>query len=153
MGREIKIGNPFQTTNPTSTTEGSVQSTIQEAQDKLEGVANKAKDTTGVDDGGAFRQQEGIFEKSVFDKTGAVGKEFEGRSMTSVPSANALTTNSHNFSKSNTDECYTISAGGTIGSTAESLGGPFGKDGAVGKQFASDGSIGSMAQQALGDRK
>jgi len=106
VGREIKIGNPFQTTSTTSTTEGSVQSTIQEAQDKLEGVANKAKDTTGVDDGGAFRQQEGIFEKSVFDKTGAVGKEFEGRSMTSVPSANAPTTNSRHFSKSNTDECH-----------------------------------------------
>jgi len=37
---------------------------------------------------------------------------------------------------------------GSVGGTAQQVGGPFDKDGAVGKQFKKDGAIGSTAQEA-----
>ena len=43
-------------------------------------------------------------------------------------------------------------ADGRIGSAAQKVGGPFDAEGAVGKQFTTQGSIGDMAQKALGDR-
>lgn len=39
---------------------------------------------------------------------------------------------------------------GAIGGTAQKVGGPFDKDGAVGKQFTTEGSIGGTVQDNLG---
>lgn len=39
-----------------------------------------------------------------------------------------------------------------MGSTAESLGGPFHRDGAIGRQFRSDGNIGGTMDEALGEK-
>ena len=43
-----------------------------------------------------------------------------------------------------------ILAEGAIGGTAQKIGGPFDKDGAIGKQFTTGGSIGGSVQQTLG---
>lgn len=42
-------------------------------------------------------------------------------------------------------------AEGAIGGTAQAVGGPFSKDGAIGKQFTTQGTIGGTAQDKLGD--
>lgn len=42
---------------------------------------------------------------------------------------------------------------GALGGTAQKIGGPLGKDGAIGKQFTADGSIGGAVQGALGGQK
>lgn len=42
---------------------------------------------------------------------------------------------------------------GAIGGAAERIGGPFDKEGVVGKQFTTDGSIGGSVQSALGGQK
>ena len=41
-------------------------------------------------------------------------------------------------------------AGGMIGGTAQSIGGPLSADGAIGKNFTTQGSIGGMVQEQLG---
>jgi hypothetical protein len=43
-----------------------------------------------------------------------------------------------------------FTSGGAIGGTAQKVGGPFDKEGAVGSQFRSDGNIGGSVQQELG---
>jgi hypothetical protein len=42
---------------------------------------------------------------------------------------------------------------GALGGTAEKIGGPFDKDGVVGKQFTTEGSIGGSVQNAAGGQK
>ena len=42
---------------------------------------------------------------------------------------------------------------GAIGGTAEKIGGPFDKDGIVGKQFTTEGSIGGSVQNVAGGQK
>ena len=44
-------------------------------------------------------------------------------------------------------------ADGPIGGTAQSIGGPFDKQGAVGKNFNADGTIGGMIQENLANKK
>jgi hypothetical protein len=43
-----------------------------------------------------------------------------------------------------------FTSGGAVGGTAQKVGGPFDKDGAVGSKFKSDGAIGGSVQQELG---
>lgn len=50
----------------------------------------------------------------------------------------------------NADE-YT--ADGAIGGTAQKVGGPFDKQGAVGQHFNADGKIGGMVQENLANKK
>lgn len=51
-----------------------------------------------------------------------------------------------------TTDMYSQTAEGKAGSTAESLGGPFHRDGAIGRQFRSDGSVGGTMDEALGEK-
>jgi hypothetical protein len=44
-------------------------------------------------------------------------------------------------------------AEGAIGGTAQKVGGPFDKKGAVGKHFNADGALGGTVQGNLGDKK
>lgn len=44
-------------------------------------------------------------------------------------------------------------ADGAIGQVGEAVGGPFSKDGAVGKQFTTEGSIGGTVQENMGGTK
>ena len=44
-------------------------------------------------------------------------------------------------------------ADGPIGGTAQKVGGPFDKEGMVGKQFNADGKIGGMVQENLANKK
>lgn len=44
-------------------------------------------------------------------------------------------------------------AEGAIGGVAQKVGGPLDKDGAIGKQFTTDGSIGGTVQENLGGTK
>ena len=43
-----------------------------------------------------------------------------------------------------------LPADGALGGTAQAIGGPFDKEGAIGKQFTTGGSIGGSVQQHLG---
>ncbi|KAL8654922.1 MAG: hypothetical protein Q9226_003246 [Calogaya cf. arnoldii] len=61
---------------------------------------------------------------SMFSKDGAVGKLFNGNV-----------------------------ADGAIGGTAQKIGGPFDKQGAVGSHFNADGKIGGMVQENLANKK
>ena len=40
-----------------------------------------------------------------------------------------------------------------MGGTAQKIGGPFDKDGAIGKQFTAEGSIGGTVESALGGKR
>jgi hypothetical protein len=42
---------------------------------------------------------------------------------------------------------------GAIGGTAQAIGGPLAKDGIIGKQFTTEGSIGGTVQNAAGGTK
>lgn len=42
---------------------------------------------------------------------------------------------------------------GAIGGTAQNVGGPFAADGAIGKNFTAEGSIGGMVQQNLANKE
>ncbi|KAH7114559.1 hypothetical protein B0J13DRAFT_460300, partial [Dactylonectria estremocensis] len=42
---------------------------------------------------------------------------------------------------------------GAIGGTAQMLGGPFDRDGVIGKQFTTEGSIGGTVQNAASGQK
>ena len=44
-------------------------------------------------------------------------------------------------------------ADGAIGGTAQKVGGPFDKEGAIGKNFNADGKIGGMVQENLASKK
>lgn len=44
-------------------------------------------------------------------------------------------------------------AEGAIGGAAQKVGGPFDKEGAIGKQFTTDGSVGGTVQEKLGGTK
>ena len=44
-------------------------------------------------------------------------------------------------------------AEGAIGGTAQKIGGPFDKEGVIGKQFKPDGALGGTVQETLGDKK
>ncbi|KAI4139261.1 MAG: hypothetical protein LQ341_004280 [Variospora aurantia] len=46
-----------------------------------------------------------------------------------------------------------FTADGTIGGTAQKVGGPFDKQGAVGQHFNADGKIGGMVQENLANKK
>lgn len=43
-----------------------------------------------------------------------------------------------------------FAADGAIGGTAQKIGGPLDKDGAIGKQFTTEGSIGGTVQDKMG---
>ncbi|KAI9745135.1 MAG: hypothetical protein M1818_001413 [Claussenomyces sp. TS43310] len=43
-------------------------------------------------------------------------------------------------------------ADGTIGSTADKVGGPFAKDGFIGEKFNADGGVGGTIQERLGKK-
>ena len=45
------------------------------------------------------------------------------------------------------------SADGALGGTAQSIGGPLDKQGAIGKNFNADGKIGGMIQENLANKK
>lgn len=44
-------------------------------------------------------------------------------------------------------------AEGAIGGTAQKIGGPLDKDGAIGKQFTTEGSVGGTVQENMGGTK
>ena len=46
-----------------------------------------------------------------------------------------------------------LTAEGSIGGAAQSVGGPFDKEGAIGKQFTEGGSLGGTVQNNLGGQK
>lgn len=46
-----------------------------------------------------------------------------------------------------------FTADGALGGTAQSIGGPFDKQGAIGKNFNADGKIGGMVQENLAEKK
>jgi hypothetical protein len=78
---------------------------------------------------------------NLFDAEGAIGKQFTGMLwliMTPYKLYNRLTGNKEN---------------GAVGGAAQAVGGPLAKDGVVGKQFTTDGSIGGSVQSALGSDK
>lgn len=75
---------------------------------------------------------------SMFDAKGAIGKQFT--SMLGHPSQRTSNTN-------------TSTAAGAIGGTAQAVGGPFDKDGMIGKHFKQDGAVGGSVQGSLGDQK
>ena len=70
---------------------------------------------------------------SVLDKTGAIGKQFTGK-WAARGAVCFLTLNLY-------------IAEGAIGGTAQKIGGPFDKEGSIGKQFNPDGSLGGTAQR------
>lgn len=49
--------------------------------------------------------------------------------------------------------CICITAEGAVASAAEKVGGPFAEDGAIGKEFTTEGSVGGAVQDALGGTK
>lgn len=48
---------------------------------------------------------------------------------------------------------FFLTADGVLGGTAQSIGGPFDKEGAIGKNFNADGKIGGMVQENLAEKK
>ncbi|ROV92343.1 hypothetical protein VSDG_07297 [Cytospora chrysosperma] len=48
---------------------------------------------------------------------------------------------------------FTETEGGVVGGTAQKIGGPLAKDGAIGKQFTAEGGIGGTVQDSLGGIK
>ena len=76
---------------------------------------------------------------SIFDKSGAVGSMFNG-----TPPHNHIV-------DAAADSTFT--ADGPLGGTAQKIGGPLDKDGAVGKHFNADGKIGGMVQENLANKK
>jgi hypothetical protein len=48
--------------------------------------------------------------------------------------------------------CFVL-AKGAIGGTAQKIGGPFDKEGAIGKHFKEDGTLGGTVQENLGGKK
>lgn len=75
----------------------------------------------------------------MFDKHGAVGSMFNGKSYTSL---------------NQTQRLMTVSAAdGAIGGTAQKIGGPLDKQGAIGQHFNADGKIGGMVQENLANKK
>ncbi len=46
-----------------------------------------------------------------------------------------------------------VTANGALGGTAQKVGGPFDKEGMVGKNFNADGKIGGMIQENLANKK
>jgi hypothetical protein len=77
------------------------------------------------------------------DENGAVGKQFTGQWPT--PSLVQLHDNESNL--------VGIQEQGALGGTAAKIGGPLDKDGVIGKQFTTEGSIGGTVQNAMGGQK
>jgi hypothetical protein len=75
---------------------------------------------------------------SAFDAQGMVGKQFT--SQYTIPPAPHLAD-------------LLVPAEGAIGGTAQKIGGPFDKEGAIGKHFKADGTLGGTVQEKLGDKK
>lgn len=75
---------------------------------------------------------------SAFDAQGMIGKQFtsEYLSSTAYSAADLL-----------------FIAEGAVGGTAQKIGGPFDKEGAIGKHFNADGTLGGTVQNNLGDKK
>lgn len=108
-----------------------------------------------------------------FDKEGAVGKQFtEGGAVGGTAQSAAETAQGQKPSafdaqgmvgKQFTSQYYFLpqpfmanwflSAEGAIGGTAQQIGGPFDKEGAIGKHFNPDGALGGTVQGNLGDKK
>lgn len=84
---------------------------------------------------------------SVFSKDGAVGSMFNG----TYP----LRHYSHYGKRYVYGYVLTkgSTADGPLGGTAQKIGGPLDKQGAIGKNFNADGKIGGMVQQNLADNK
>lgn len=73
------------------------------------------------------------------DAQGAVGKQFTGKSTV--------------FDKSILSCTDIVVEQGVLGGAAEAIGGPLSKEGAIGKQFTTEGSIGGTVQDKLGGKK
>lgn len=50
-------------------------------------------------------------------------------------------------------DVFGLTADGALGGTAQKVGGPFDKEGMVGKNFNADGKIGGMIQENLANKK
>ncbi|MCJ1233602.1 hypothetical protein MMC14_001560 [Varicellaria rhodocarpa] len=73
---------------------------------------------------------------SMFSKDGAVGSMFNGECLWVGDEVKIVVLEDTN---------------GAIGGTAQKVGGPFDKEGAVGKQFNADGGIGGAVQQKIAE--
>lgn len=72
------------------------------------------------------------------DEQGSVGKQFTGTTVASWSARSNL---------------IFIPEKGAIGGTAQKIGGPFDKEGVIGKQFTTEGSIGGTVQNNMGGEK
>lgn len=91
-----------------------------------------------------------------FDAQGAVGKQFTGRWASKHEPNNWGNLELRDEKSWLTDFCgsgITKAEEGVIGGTANKIGGPLAKDGFVGKQFTTEGSIGGTIQSAMGGSK
>lgn len=74
--------------------------------------------------------------------------------MLMVPLASNLQVRKVKFCQAETISKLTHNpAEGAIGGAAQKVGGPFDKEGAIGKQFTTDGSVGGTVQEKLGGTK
>lgn len=76
----------------------------------------------------------------IFDERGAVGKQFT-RKLPQTPMSLVV-------SEELTTDGY--AAEGTLGGAAQKVGGPLDKEGMIGKQFTTEGSIGGTVQNMMG---
>lgn len=84
-----------------------------------------------------------------FDAEGTIGKQFTGKSQ--PPQAfSFLFFSSSSSSSSLLLANETLEEDGALGGVAQKIGGPLDKDGAIGKQFTTEGSIGGAVQEKLG---
>lgn len=74
-----------------------------------------------------------------FDAAGSIGHQFTGTPLLHA----AKVTQNYSLIPH-------LSEDGAIGGTAQKIGGPLDKDGAIGKQFTTEGSIGGTVQDKLG---
>ncbi|KAI0841116.1 hypothetical protein F5Y06DRAFT_293603 [Hypoxylon sp. FL0890] len=76
-----------------------------------------------------------------FDAQGSIGKQFTGESPFDI-----------SYNKDPVETSLLSIEEGAIGGTAQKVGGPLDKEGMVGKQFTTEGSIGGSVQSALGGK-
>lgn len=82
-----------------------------------------------------------------FDAKGAIGGAFTGMFV-------LMLVRIHGHNRVFTARKLISSAeNGALGGAAQSVGGPFDKEGAIGKQFTTEGGIGGSVQNALGGTK
>lgn len=110
------------------------------------GLGFNTKPATGSADTGT-----GQTKPKVMDEQGAIGKQFTGMpgpfftavyAHVSLLVIEPIITN-HQYCKEH----------GAIGGTAQKVGGPFDKEGAIGGAFTSEGALGGKVQSAMGGEK